>query len=109
MITTKIYSCTKKLLYSICRTCWNSCSNYLTDFSNFKAFYTPQFVTGQLQAITDAEALPDSKQIIVARRNARVNLIAAADIVKTNWQNLKMYITKAYSKDLAPGMLDAAG
>ena len=109
MKTNKIYSCTKKLLYSICTTCWNSCSSYLTDFTNFKAFYTSQFVTDQLQAITVAEALPDSRQIIAARRNARVNLIASAGIVKSNWQNLKVYITKAYSKDLAPGMLDAAG
>jgi hypothetical protein len=109
MKSTKIYSCTKKLLYSICTTCWNSCSNYVTDFTSFKAFYTPQFISTQLQAIEDAKALPDSRQIIAARRNARVNLIAAADIVKSNWQNLKVYITKAYSKDLAPAMLDAAG
>ncbi len=105
----KIYGCTKELLYTICLACWNSCSNYQTVFAAFKALYTPEFIADALQNVKDAQALPDSRQAIAARAAARINLIEAADAVKVNWQKLKAYITQAYSKEVAPAMLEGAG
>ena len=105
----KIYRCTKELLYTICLASWNSCDNYQTNFATFKALYTPAFITAAIQKVKDAQALPDSRQVIAARRAARINLIEACDAVKANWQTLKAYITQAYSKDMAPAMLEGAG
>ena len=105
----KFFSCTKELLYTVCTACWNNCSNNLTAFTNFKALYTPQYVTDALQAVQDAQALPDSVAAIAARKAARVQLIQASDGVKACFQALKMYIAQAYTKDMVPSMLDAAG
>ena len=105
----KIYSCTQELLYTISTACWNSCSNYQTDFAAFKALYTPAFIAAAIQQVKDAQALPDSRQAIATRRAARLDLIEASDAVKNNWQMLKVYITQAYSKEAAPAMLEGAG
>lgn len=96
-------------MYTICLACWNSCNNYQTDFATFKALYTPAFIAAAIQKVKDAQALPDSRQVIAARSAARLNLIEAADAVKINWQVLKAYITQAYSKEVAPAMLEGAG
>jgi hypothetical protein len=105
----KIYGCTKELLYTICLACWNSCSNYQSNFAAFKALYTPVFITDAIARVQDARALPDSRQVITARAAARIKLIEAAADVKVNWQMLKAYITQAYSKEMAPAMLEGAG
>ena len=104
-----VFSYTKELLYTVCTVCWNNCSINLPEFKNFKALYTPQFVTDALQGVQDAQALPDSVAAIAARKAARVQLIQASDGVKACFQALKMYIAQAYTKDMVPSMLDAAG
>ena len=109
MKPTKNYSCTKELLYTTSLAIWNNCSNYQTDFAGFKARYTPDFIADAIQKVKDAQALPDSRQAIAARSAARINLIAACDTVKLYWQMLKSYITEAYSKEVAPAMLEGAG
>lgn len=109
MKPSQIYGCTKELLYTICLACWNSCSNYQTDFAAFKALYTPEFIADAIQSVNNAQALPDSRQAIAARSAARFNLIDACTAVKTNWQALKAYITQAFPKEVVPYMLEGAG
>ncbi len=109
MNSSTIYRCTKELLYTTSLACWNSCSNYQTDFASFKALYTPEYIADAIQRVNDAQDLPDSRQAIAARAAARVNLIEACDAVKVNWQMLKAYIIQAYSKEVAPAMLEGAG
>jgi hypothetical protein len=105
----KNYNCTKELLYTISRGCWNSCNDYQTDFAAFKALYTPEYIASAIQAVNDARALPDSRQAVADRRAARVALADAAYDVKLKWQTLKAYIMQAYPKNVAPAMLEGAG
>ncbi len=105
----KMYNCTKELLYTICLASWNSCSNYQSNFAAFKALYTPEFIAAAIQAVKDAQAMTDSRQLIAVRRAARVALAESANDVLVNWQMLKAYILQAYSKDVAPAMLEGAG
>ena len=109
MKLSKNYGCTKELLYTVSLACWNSCSHYQTDFAGFKALYTPEFIADAIQKVKEAQAIPDSRQAIAARAAARVNLIETGGTVKVNWQALKAYITQAYSKEMAPAMLEGAG
>jgi hypothetical protein len=107
--TKKLYSTSQELLYTICLAGWNLCSQYLTNFANLKAFYTAAFITDAVQAVTNAKQLTPSRQNIGARKEARINLLNATKVVLDNWQLLKVYITKAFAKDMVETKLEVAG
>ncbi|MGN6803689.1 MAG: carboxypeptidase regulatory-like domain-containing protein [Ginsengibacter sp.] len=67
------------------------------------------FVTDSLDAVQSAKDLPDTRQTIAGRKEARINLLAATRQVRSNWQLLKIYITKAFDKSMVQAKLDAAG
>ena len=56
-----------------------------------------------------AKQRPNLVQTIAERKQARINLVNAARKVQANWQVLKLYITKAFDKEMAEIMLEAAG
>ncbi|KAA9036504.1 carboxypeptidase regulatory-like domain-containing protein [Ginsengibacter hankyongi] len=103
------YSAPQEILYSVCNAAWYLCSQYLTRFTALNAFYTEAFVANALQAVQDAKALPDSRQTLAARKEARINLSNATRQVQANWQLLKVYITKAFAADMVATKLEAAG
>ncbi len=107
--TKNVYSISQELLYTICFAGWNLCSQYLTDFANLKAFYTGAFIESAVQAVTDAKALVTSRQTIGARKEARINLENATTVVRNNWQLLKVYITRAFAKDIVDTKLEQPG
>jgi hypothetical protein len=105
----KIYSISQEILYTVCIAAWKLCSLKLTNFSALKAFYTEAFVANAMQAVKEAQQLPQSRATIEARTEARVNLMKSTRKVRHNWQVLKMYITKAFDEKLVKSKLQAAG
>ena len=103
------YPTPQEILYSVCLAAWNLCGASLQRFTDLKAFYTAAFVTDALQAVQDAKALPQSRETLAARKEARINLSNATRQVQANWQLLKVYITKAFAPDMAKTKLEAAG
>ena len=109
MTNKNVYNAPQEILYSVCLAAWNLCSQYLQNFTDLKAFYTAAFVTDALQAVQNAKALPESRQTIAARKEARINLTNGTRQVQANWQLLKVYITKAFTADMVKTKLEAAG
>jgi hypothetical protein len=105
----KLFTCTQTLLYTLCAALWKSCSDYLSQFAALKAYYTTDYITAALKAVTDAQALPNSTAAIANRKYARTDLVNATTPVKNNWQLLKQYILAAYPIDMALNKLIAAG
>ena len=103
------YGVSQEILYTICKTAWDLCSSYLTQFTNLKAYYTADFITASKQAVDDAKALPSTVQTVTDRKAARIALVAGTKQVQANWQLLKIYIVKAYDKSMVDTKLDAAG
>lgn len=103
------YGTQQNVLYSACLAAWNLCSQNLQNFTDLKAFYTQAFVDAAVQGIQDAKQLPESRQTIGYRKEARINLANAKKQVLTNWQLLKVYITKAFAEDLVKTKLEVAG
>ncbi|MGH2647671.1 MAG: carboxypeptidase regulatory-like domain-containing protein [Ginsengibacter sp.] len=103
------YGVPQEILYSVCLAAWNLCSQYLDQFTALKAYYTGAFVTDALQAVQDAKQLPESRQTVAYRKEARINLANATRQVQDNWQLLKVYITKAFDADMVKTKLEAAG
>ncbi len=103
------YKCQQGLLYSICLASWAACSNNIDFFAAFKAMYTPAYIQAATDAVNAAKQLPDTLKGMENRKSARINLVQSGVPVKNYWQNLKMYITAAFSAELVPAMLDGAG
>lgn len=105
----KTYSTTQEILYTVCLAAWKLCSDNLAKFTALKAFYTEPFVTNAVQAVNDAKQLPESRVTIAGRKEARINLANSTRQVRSNWQTLKVYITKAFPQNIVKAKLDAAG
>lgn len=103
------YGTPQEILYTVCLTAWNLCSQNLQKFSGLKALYTKAFITTAVKAVQAAKQLPDSRQTIASRKEARINLVSATGQVRRNWQVLKVYITKAFEESMVKAKLDAAG
>ena len=104
-----MYTISQEILYTVCFTAWNLCRQNLPKFTSLKALYTQAFITGALEAVQAAKQLPESLQTIAWRKEARINLANATRQVRSNWQVLKVYITKAFEESMVKAKLDAAG
>ena len=103
------YSTPQEILYTVCLDAWNLCSQNLQKFSSLKVYYTPAFITSAVEAVQAAKQLPESRQTIAGRKEVRINLVNTTRQVLSNWQVLKIYITKAFEESMVKTKLDAAG
>ena len=103
------YGTSQEVLYSACLAAWNLCSTNLPLFTNLKAFYTPAYVSDAIQVINNAQMMPDARETVASRKEARITLQNAARGVFGNWQLLKVYITNAFAPDMVTTKLEAAG
>lgn len=103
------YNCSEQELYTICETAWNSCTQYITRFTAFKAKYTPVFITAKQAAVSAARNLPDEQQRNAAYETANVNLKKQGRLCCDKWQMLKRYIADAFPADQQKPMLEGAG
>ena len=105
----RMWGIPQEILYTICVAAWNMCSQNLLKFSSHSPLYTEAFIADALQAVQDAKQLPESRQTIAFRKEARVNLLNATRLVQLNWQTLKTYIIRAFAEDMVQAKLEAAG
>jgi carboxypeptidase family protein len=105
----KAYNIPQDILYSVCIAAWNLCREHLNEFADLKAFYTEAYIDNALLAVQSVKQRPNLKQTIAERKQARTKLVNAARKVQANWQVLKLYITRAFDKEMADIMLEAAG
>ena len=103
------YGISQEILYTICLSAWVLCEQYLTQFAALKAYYTLDFISIAQLGVQDAKAMPSTVQTVTSRKAARIDLLAATKQVQANWQLLKVYMVKAYDKDMLKTKLDAAG
>lgn len=103
------YNCTEQELYTICETGWNSCSQYLPQFTAFKPKYVPAFVVAKLASVEVARKMPDEQQRNEAYETASVNLKKQGRMCCDKWQMLKRYIADAFPADEQKAMLESAG
>ena len=105
----KLFSSSQEILYLVCAAAWNLCSQFLSEFTAFRAVYTPEYITAALQAVQDAQSLPSSQQRSGGRTLARIAAVNAMAAVQADWQNLKTYITNAFDKDQVKTKVMIAG
>lgn len=105
----KGYNIPQEILYTVCLAAWNLCGSNLQKFACLKAYYTEAFIAEAVQAVEAAKELPDLRQTSAARKEARINLVNAARQVMDNWQLLKLYIKKAFEKNMVEIKMQAAG
>jgi hypothetical protein len=103
------YNCTQQQLYAIGRAAWQNCNDRIADFTAFKAKYTALFITAKINAINDAEALPDDEQRKAVASLLREQLSVKAAECRDSWQRLKLYIEEAYPENEQQIQLNAAG
>jgi hypothetical protein len=103
------YNCSQQELYNACRFGWQLCQLNLTTFQKFKPKYTEGYVAEQLAAIEAADVLPDDKARYAAAEAMRVRMLRSKDAVLAQFQILCSYIEDAFSPDIQPMMLKAAG
>jgi hypothetical protein len=106
---TKSFSCSQEVLYLVCTAGWNLCSNFLSQFTAFRAIYTPTYVADNIQAVKDAQALTPSLQSIGDRSLVRTACVNALTIVQADWQRLKTYIGNAFDADQVQAQVKIAG
>ena len=104
-----LYGVSVEILYIIAIFAWKLCRTNLAAFQGYKALYTDTYIAAALQAITDAQKLKTFREVVAARKTARVDLIAQSTAVRQNWQYLKGYITEAFAKDKINIQLEGAG
>ncbi len=104
-----LFGTAQEILYTVCFAAWNLCQQYLKDFAGLKSLYTKKFIADAVQAVQAAKDLPNVHQSVAARKAARIDLGNATTQVRDNWQLLKVYITKAYTKDMLQTKLNLAG
>ncbi len=103
------YGTPQQILYSVCLAAWDLCNGYLPQFSALKSLYTEAYITSAVAAVQAAKQLPESRQTVAARKEARISLANAARQVLHNWQLLKVYITQAFDADMVKAKLEEAG
>lgn len=106
---TNNYKCTQSELYTIAKRCWKSCLRYRPRFFSFKAKYTEENVTGNLEAVTVAQGLPDEMQRKLAFKLKSTLLSNSARSCRNLFHKLKRYIVDAYPKIDHKDYFDAAG
>ena len=88
-------------LFAASRLGWNQCSDNLAVFKEVSNIYTPTYVANALKAIDDAEKIPGQGNRAGRRSSMRVSLKTAQEKGLANWQQLKGYIEKAWTNDVA--------
>jgi hypothetical protein len=103
------YRSTQQELYTVCRLGWQSCTQYLGDFADFKARYNAGFIADRLAEVEAASNLPDDQARGSQSETLRIQLGQAAQDCLSGWQKLKRYIADAFPPEFQKAKLEAAG
>ena len=105
----RTFNCTQQELYTVCRLGWQSCSQHLTGFFDFKAKYDANLITIRLAEVEAASKLPDEQARGSISETFRIQLTKLAADCLSNWQKLKRYIADAFPPEFQKTKLEAAG
>jgi len=105
----KKYNIPQEILYSVCLSSWELCKENLDKFAECKAYYTETFIDEAIASVREARELPGILHNRAKSKEVHIDLQLAARQVMDNWQLLKLYINKAFGKDMAAIKLEAAG
>ncbi len=103
------YNCSQQELYTVARLGWNSCSQHIVKFGNFKAKYIPAYITTHLNEITAASIIHDAQARGAKSEKLRVQLTEKNKEALDIWQGLKRYIADAFPENLQKATLEEAG
>lgn len=105
----KSYKCSQQILYIVCRNAWQNCNLHLSHFTKFKAKYTVDFLTTQINEITSAEALPEFEKRETNWDNFQKDLMTSSTKCLQLWQDLKRYIADGWTKEEEKKAFSKAG
>jgi hypothetical protein len=108
-MTQTTYNCTQPELYAVARTGWNSYTQYLAQFTDYRGYYLAAYATAALAEIDAAELLPDAQARYANSEVLRTELVAAADDCLARWQTLKRYISTSFAPAAIKPRLEEAG
>ena len=108
-MTQATYKCTQPELYAVARTGWNSFSQYLAQFTDYRGYYLAPYATAAQAEIDAAELLPDAQARYANSEVLRTELVAAADACLARWQTLKRYISTSFAEAAIKPRLEEAG
>lgn len=108
-MSTANYNFTQQELYTIVETVINSLEQNLTDFANFKARYTAQFITDARASLLSARNLPDEQARNADAEIQRIELSKFNRDCLDAWQKLKRYIADAYPAEFQKPKNEEAG
>ncbi len=103
------YRCTQLELYSVLTTLWTNYADHQAELFAYKAKYTVALEATMKTQILAAKALPDVEMRNSESQELRVLCRGAADKCIKHWKMLRGYIQEAYSPEIAPSKLEAAG
>ncbi len=103
------YNCSQQELYTVARLGWNSCSQHIVKFGNFKAKYIPAYITTHLNEITAASIIHDAQARGAKSEKLRVQLTEKNKEALDIWQGFKRYIADAFPENLQKATLEEAG
>ena len=83
-------------LYLLLPLAWQTYTNHLGVFADYKSGYTAQLATDQLKAVADAQQLPDDAARSGEAETVRQQLVAQLADYFAAWHRLDGYIEEAY-------------
>lgn len=102
------YNCTQAELYAVARTGWNSYTEYIPAFTDFRGFYLPIYADNAKAEVDAASSLPDDQARYAHTEILRNHAVIKADLCFNNWQKLKRYISTSFIEvDVAPSLVEA--
>lgn len=104
-----IYNCSQSDLYPLGIMMSGYCKANIIDFNNHSPFFTIQYCDDVKTLFTDAEALPDASIRSADHESKRIEIIPYAETCLNYAMKLKLYIEKAWDKELWKSKCKAAG
>lgn len=104
-----VYPCSQQDLYTIIETGWESFSERLPAFMDFKTTYSATTRTDQLLALTTARSMPDEESRDEVHKTLRVQMIPLAETCIKKWSDMMSYVRDGFPEEEYDGKRLAAG
>lgn len=106
---TNKFNCTQQELYLVCLACWNSCSEYIDQFTLVSPKFTPVLIDTKKTEILALARTPDSFRRSAEQENLRLALADAHEKCVAGWRKLQHYIEAVWKGQEQKNMLKSAG
>ncbi len=103
------YNCSQQHFYIATEAAWDNFKDNLAAFSGFKGKYKDPYGPNAILELKAAKAMPDDAERSAVPETIRATLVPLGATCINNWRMLKSYTIDAFSEDVLPTMLRAAG